>query len=934
MLQTSTSFLHSLPKVCAPLIGEGLFKTLASHLSLCGHVYGHDEFNTDQPCSFMDTPSDLLIYTADSFSTGHSTPQAAYMSYQPESRRQKQRRYDERKRIAKEAHSHTVHSRTPGASRKTVFGPDPALSNYYAALDSVSCDVEVREDAPESHYYCVDPGYSGPMLYQWADGSVRLNSDPRAQVAQPREHLLVSTQVCSAFTIGKAAKLVCDVVPVCERVVISSYRALSEDDFTPVVVNPQEFDVCNPILRVLRGKFRNCRYDANSIKAIRHFTADYGFPRSSLVDTTLEYYLACLRRTHELSFQHVHNMRRTNNGQYVIEATEQVVALSPYTVKQEYHAPLLVEAEECDLPLDWPLRTDFTIDRAPIEELEGLFFNGREKGAQHSTVFYDIRAGDGKTFHEYRVSNNNLLHGSKRLIGAREDEARLRANAIRYGKMMYSRAWVARPDICPMLQTMINKRCSSGADSPFSVAQFVCNTMFDFVNRVVQPSVLHQVSATLEEWKYSSLCTALSWLGHPSQSRFQAAAIKHVKKALRSHYVNRSLVHTSEDIMVRSLSACVKRELAKPGKAPRLFVGYEAGCMYANELPEYVKVCLDGAHHFVISGEKRSIDLCVYIMAKPKSGDLETIFSELHEAVYGDNYVYAAIYSDDMVIAGVVDGADFTHNVDISSNDSSQDMPAFGALFLALSNFNLDLAEGLMRQCMLPIKIGDKILQFSGPFEGSGTVLTTCLNHLGSLTIILASVRLLADGHGISGVFTAGAAIVGHCVTVDDCGSGMGRVFEKVQFLKRSPYHREGNWGSYLNLGCVLRSFGHVFDDLQAYQLGVSPAQFQAMTHDERADRFFGSVIAGHCHEPSNPLIDALRDRFPNVGNISPAEALDWKPSVSEEGFNNTAGMCKRYDLNPHQLEELAGQIRSLKVGDVLSSTVAGAIYKQDYSLM
>jgi hypothetical protein len=133
--------------------------------------------------------------------------------------------------------------------------------------------------------------------------------------------------------------------------------------------------------------------------------------------------------------------------------------------------------------------------------------------------------------------------------------------------------------------------------------------------------------------------------------------------------------------------------------------------MYANELPEYVKMCLDGHHHISCG----AFDFDVFVMAKPKTGILDDIFNQMYRQLELVNSVFIMIYSDDQVYGGNVHGFSFLYNVDISSNDSSQDKPAFLFCALAMACFNPAGAIGLIKQCRLPIRVCNPAQQWVAP---------------------------------------------------------------------------------------------------------------------------------------------------------------------------------------------------------------------------
>jgi len=231
------------------------------------------------------------------------------------------------------------------------------------------------------------------------------------------------------------------------------------------------------------------------------------------------------------------------------------------------------------------------------------------------------------------------------------------------------------------------------------------------------------------------------------------------------------------------------------------------------------------------------------------------------------------------------------------------------------------------------------VLQFQGPFEGSGTVLTTILNHLGSFMIASSVLTYLADcdpsPDAISAAFVKGAALVGHVVTNDPCIVDSLLSFEHVQFLKRSPFRTPDGWKPYVNLGCILRSFGTVEDDLDHIKCGISHAQFMAYTHEQRANLFFSNVVRGWKNEPSNPIMNALRQRF-NTGTaeITPDSLKHIFTEVHDlSSYDNTPALMSRYGVTMDELNELAEAIMHIKVGMFTRTAAAAKIYNVDYGV-
>lgn len=509
---------------------------------------------------------------------------------------------------------------------------------------------------------------------------------------------------------------------------------------------------------------------------------------------------------------------------------------------------------------------------------------------------------------------------------------------------------------------------------------FANNCTYDGLFEKIVTKNLDKINNGMHHWSYYSGYEQLLSFMSPIFSREFAASIPHAKKSLREAYVKGVLLHDNEDIMVRRLNACVKKELAKGGgKAPRLFVSYAAGCMYANELPEWTKVLMDSSPDpndpaaFESFASKSmphvnsfAIDGCtcnVYIMAKMRSGAMDKAFNDMIHAMDVKNHLHVLIYSDDSVYVGNINGVRFAYNVDISSCDSSQGPLVFALTGKILHQLQPDRAFGLLKQCMLPIVLTNTddpdstiTVETHGPFEGSGTVLTTILNHFASFGIAVSSfkvmarnLQLLSGGDlmqldaNLSQCIMAGAALVGHKVTVETCRVGGEVVVEKIQFLKRSPMlTTDGDWVAATNYGCLLRSFGTCEGDMVPAQLGLTPEQFVRLHEREKMEMFCRGVVKGMVHEPSSPILDALRALF-----VGETRTLAGEFGVPSAGTNNVElrdsdrsratlsidSICRRYGITEYDIQELAACLGTLGLGRVVCSPTMTSIYSVDYSL-
>jgi hypothetical protein len=331
--------------------------------------------------------------------------------------------------------------------------------------------------------------------------------------------------------------------------------------------------------------------------------------------------------------------------------------------------------------------------------------------------------------------------------------------------------------------------------------------------------------------------------------------------------------------LVRDVGANVKDEIAKPGKMPRVYVSYGSGLLCAPTLPVVFKERINGWHYFNIG----SIEVCIIVYAKPKSSELVKLFEALINARQSlKDHLCVAIYSDDSCYSGIINNVPFGYNVDISSCDSSNGPPIFFLVASLMSRIDPQFAGLLIEQCCKPMKVQhptDKALSFTlelpTAFEGSGTVLTTCLNHVASILIALSTaIKLskatlfISTSRDIELAIIGGAALVGHKVTVASIEEEGVLRHARFQFLKISPMvcrHTVTGERRLLpvrNIGSIIKGFGQLDTDMQASQVSMDNATFHRLTYNERMNVFLGAVISGYKNEPSSPILAALRTRF------------------------------------------------------------------------
>lgn len=699
-----------------------------------------------------------------------------------------------------------------------------------------------------------------------------------------------------------------------------------------------------------------------------------------------------------------------------VEAISEMHYISNLGVSFTYENPMRLDAVECLLPDDYSFRNRYTVTIRGNASINIKDYNtevdpcdypllpylGDVKPKWFHTQYFRFVGQSVRPFVCYDNSNNNTVKGMKRFLASRgfDDvyyrnqglvlyhlhidirglENNARFNRIHKCELLLATTrtkffvennelsmWVGTHKGSHSLQLQgsavdseeVAFYTSLGVDLNVSSksTEFVASCLHELIHDCNRSKIQRWCDnlKTGKHWVYYKGFDTFLTLMEPILSRTFNANITHVKKELRKAYVAGRLIHTDEDVMVEKLNACVKRELAKDGKVPRFFVSYDAGCMYANELPELVKICIDGIRYRTVG----NLTVCTYIMSKPVEDSIKHVFENALMALELNNFLFVGIYSDDTIYTGRVNGLPFAFCVDISSCDTNQNSLFFYTVGHMLSKFHLQRAVGLLEQCGKQIKVRnpwDKTagfdVDFHGLFEGSGTVLTTILNHTASyagamstaylLDSVLINVRQSENPDDyISAIIKVANSFVGHKVSVSSCKVDGVVVHEKLQFLKKScMYATDGSLVVSTNTGCILRSLGTTEGVMEARQLGLTQEEFAGLTHQKRSDLFFSRVIDGYKNEPSDPILEALRARFnttTGLGDRVPPLASDVNPELilgcRSDKVVTMASFCKRYDLDNWEVEQLCAQIAGCAIGRVLPSTACDKIYKTDYDV-
>lgn len=428
---------------------------------------------------------------------------------------------------------------------------------------------------------------------------------------------------------------------------------------------------------------------------------------------------------------------------------------------------------------------------------------------------------------------------------------------------------------------------------------------------------------------YGTLKESLySFFDHKA-ARDVAKEIRHHKKFLRQIYANgldwKPVGYTGLENTVLNL----KRETCKFGKAPRLFMAYVAACMVANELPEFVKEFLDG-DYFVGNG---SFEFSIRVFAKRRPDDIQDFFRDAYLLPEGEGLI--AIYSDDSCLIYRRGGVLHMYNVDISSCDASQRDFPFHLVYLLMGCFNKEMAELLVKQCMVPMHLEaqqegacELKINVDGPFEGSGTVLTTILNHVSCYSgwWVFTELTKGTKNPTVTDIELA-FATVGHKVSVTKCVC-----FEDIQFLKYSPMFGEnGKVYAVKNDGAILRNFGGVEGDLTHTSCNIPLSMWKSMNWSERMECYLSNIIEGFKNEPSTPIMQALRTRFNRVvGPIEPEFHRMERDEVCNINID-VASWLRRYRCTSQDLQVLVAQLSHAEFGTFYSSVAMDSILTRDY---
>lgn len=191
-----------------------------------------------------------------------------------------------------------------------------------------------------------------------------------------------------------------------------------------------------------------------------------------------------------------------------------------------------------------------------------------------------------------------------------------------------------------------------------------------------------------------------------------------------------------------------------------------------------------------------------------------------------------------------------------------------------------------------------------------------------------------ATPHQRSCILQQAAASVGHVITIDWWPKRAGSQFLKHSLLK----DKYGKLVNTRNFGAIFRGMGQLSGDLSHVTIGKTKSEFKKMSTEEKMECYMSGVVRGLCNEPSNVIMDALRERFTPAGSRGVTIETNYlvehacKTNRSSH-YLPISSLQDRYGGEEHEWTQLAEAIQNLRLGLVIPCSLLTLFYKCDYGL-
>jgi len=432
-------------------------------------------------------------------------------------------------------------------------------------------------------------------------------------------------------------------------------------------------------------------------------------------------------------------------------------------------------------------------------------------------------------------------------------------------------------------------------------------------------------------------------------SRIVTVQAPHAKRERYISYFNGHPTHPSGYMLPREIQVNLKTdELSKPKKHARIIGDLADGALVGRESISLAKILYNRPIAMLLANGTTVHEH--HTLSKMSMAGLCVVFNALCDTTPGDRVV--TVNSSDDGCAARVKGYEITiGNTDVKSNDSGQPISSFIVVYLQCCHFCIHTALAIMQMCLLPMIVKCIVkqpkspplvakfkLQFNGFQQTSGHNATTNINDAGNANCLACTASLLSDTDAsMARCVEAGFGFAGHSATFQ-----LAENYAEIQFLKYSPFIAQDlsykPWG---NMGKIIKKLGSCNSDLTAEMTGLTQLEFTATPKERRWELFAASVIEGYKHEPHNPLLDALRLRFPPTSNTKPIPILYQIDKDSLESVSNatddlssedaSAAFFLRYKINSDELEELLLSVKELRLGRHYSLVACRKIMAIDY---